>query len=665
MLIAEYFPGLEVRRGRSFSAGFPFVMLCITIIFLAGAFVLALADYRRSEALMQQQLRHFAELLSQSLESSLSVASVKMGGLLDDFSYMPFEFRGNIDGIYGKQLRDTVINIEQIDSLLFIDDEGTVIWATTEPLVGINLSDRSYFQDAIGLPRGAFTVGKPIVSRGTGRRLTPIAWPITGWSGDVRGVIASSLGENYFQELLSLQDFDGDMSVRILAADGSTAFSAGPEAPNSPSSSITARRSLDNLGLDVQISLSRSSALQSYWQRTIAFAIVAAVLFLTVLISAVWSRMQSVRLAASLDRSEIDRIKIETAKREFDAIFENVGDGLVVFDDAGALRRSNRAARRYLGAEDDEIAVTRIRDLLPPLNDMPPGNELYKVKLPVRSLEDAHKTIQCRVMKLTIYETAIAYCVLEDMSAEERLAETRMSFITSVNHELRTPLTSLSGALDLLRDRFDYEIPPGAKKLVNMASRNADRLLVLVNDILTLQAIDHQQLSIHREPIRVSDALSEALTTNAGYGLAHDVHLVATSLPESDDPFLFLDRVRLQQILANLISNAIKYSPSGSEVLIGAHVRADDVRFFVSDKGPGVPAKAIHRIFERFGEPIHSRDVQAGGTGLGLAITRELVSRQGGKICFDSFAKADGVQDSGTTFFVTFQRHDKMELKTA
>ncbi|WP_163852094.1 ATP-binding protein [Pseudooceanicola aestuarii] len=661
----DYYPEADFAVDRRSRTQFRLLMITVVLVFLAGMFLLAWTDHRRSAARAHQQLGYFAELFQQSLEASLNIANLKMWAMIDDISYVPFRQTENVDDIYGRRLRRTVEDVPQIDSLLLIDTEGTVMWSTTEVMVGLNLADRAYFQKAITMSRGEFTVGSPINSRGTARRLTPIAWPIISSAGELRGIFVSSLGEPYFAELLSLQGVEDDMIVRIVTADGATAFATGTDGLADPGRLMTASRPIGALGLEIQVSRSRRAVLRNYWDRTLAFGFIATLLFFTVLLSAIRARSQSVMLAAGLKRSEQDRLKIQTTQREFDAIFENVGDGIVVFDDIDTLHRSNLAARRFLDVDDDESAVHRLRERLPPFADIPKETAVYPLNLAPRDPGGPPQRLQCRVMKLHLYGTDIAYCVLEDISAEERLAETRMSFVTSVNHELRTPLTSLSGALDLLRARFEAELPAGAKKLVNMAARNADRLLVLVNDILTLQAIDQQQLSINREPVAVAEALSEAVTTNTGYGVGRDVSIAADPLPTGEDPVLLLDRVRLQQVLANLISNAIKYSPPGSQVRIGAEIHPRSVRFYVSDTGPGIPEDALDRLFDRFTKPVHGHDIQVSGTGLGLAITRELVHRQGGEITVESRAQADGAKDSGTTFHVSFQRQSGTEGQTA
>ena len=200
------------------------------------------------------------------------------------------------------------------------------------------------------------------------------------------------------------------------------------------------------------------------------------------------------QLAQALRNSERDRERIRVAQSEFDAIFENVGDGLIVYNDNNKLHRSNRKARQLMGVSSDIDAVQKLRGMVPPFSQMNEDVAVHRVQIP--TAENESVAVQCRVMKLHLHGDYIAYNVLQDISAEERLVAARTAFVTSVNHELRTPLTSLAGSLEILHDRFGDTMPKNAGKLLSMATRNADRLLVLVNDILTLQAIDQRQLSI-------------------------------------------------------------------------------------------------------------------------------------------------------------------------
>lgn len=633
------------------------LITAVVLTYFAGLALLTWADYNRATTRAEIELEHFAELYERAVDATLSVANVRMRGLIDELSTALLDNPDRFEAQYGAVMAAAVNSIQQVDSLGLIGADGVVLWATAKPLMGRYLADRAYFQAAIGLGVDEYTVGVPIKSRATGRRLTPIAWPLIGIDGRVRGVLVSSLGEDYYAQLLAGDGLEPDMHVEVVTAKGERAFVAGRASRDPDTPVFRARKAIPALDLYVDVTRSKAAVMRSYWQRTLLFGGFATILFLTVINAAIRARRQSTQLAQALRDSERNREQIRAAQSGFNAIFENVGDGLIVYNDNNTLHRSNRKARALMGVSSDIEAVDQLRKLVPPFAEMDEDAAVHRIH--VCNAAHENRAVQCRVMKMHLQGDCIAYNVLQDISAEERLAATRTAFVMSVNHELSTPLRSLAGSLEILHERFGDTIPKSAGELLTMATRNAERLLVLVNDIQTLQAIDQQQLSIQFERVAVSELLSEAIATNSGYGANRDVRLKIRTAPDApQDAYIRVDPVRMQQILSNLISNAIKYTPRGGTVKIGADVDQEKVTFYVCDAGPGIPRSAHDRMFKRFADPVHSRDTQAYGTGLGLAITEELVTRQGGDISFETQSVEDGAKNPGTTFFVRFARYD-------
>ncbi|EDQ05608.1 Sensor histidine kinase WalK [Sulfitobacter indolifex] len=640
------------------------LITAVVLTYFAGLALLTWADYNRATTRAEIELEHFAELYERAVDATLSVANVRMRGLIDELATALLDNPDRFEAQYGDVMAAAVNSIEQVDSLGLIGADGVVLWATAKPLMGRYLGDRAYFQAAIGLGVDEYTVGVPIKSRATGRRFTPIAWPLIGIDGRVRGVLASSLGEDYYAQLLAADGLEPDMHVEVVTAKGERAFVAGQASRDPDTPVFRARKAIPALDLYVDVTRSKAAVMRSYWQRTLVFGGLATILFLTVINAAIRARRQSTQLAQALRNSERDRERIRAAQSGFDAIFENVGDGIIVYNGNNTLYRSNRRARALMGVSSDIEAVDQLRKLVPPFAEMDEDAAVHRIH--IRNAAHENMAVQCRVMKMHLQGDCISYNVLQDISAEERLAAARTAFVMSVNHELSTPLRSLAGSLEILHERFGDTIPKSAGELLTMATRNAERLLVLVNDIQTLQAIDQQQLSIQFERVAVSDLLSEAIATNSGYGANRDVRLKMRTAPDApQDAYIRVDPVRMQQILSNLISNAIKYTPRGGTVKIGADVDQEKVTFYVCDAGPGIPRSAHDRMFKRFADPVHSRDTQAYGTGLGLAITEELVTRQGGDISFETQSVEDGSENPGTTFFVRFARDDTGPLQKA
>ena len=227
-----------------------------------------------------------------------------------------------------------------------------------------------------------------------------------------------------------------------------------------------------------------------------------------------------------------------------------------------------------------------------------------------------------------------------DITARKRLADMKNAFVAAVSHELRTPLAGIVASLELIKEGSAGELPPDARRFVDMAHANGERLNELINDVLDLERAESGRLRLELESIDVGALLDEAATLNASYAEKYSAQLRVEAPAGLSAK---ADRKRLQQIVANFISNAAKFSPKDGEIRLAAR-RTPEGRAIVSvaDQGPGVPEEFKARIFGRFEQAKHDK----GGTGLGLAICKVLVERMGGRIWCES---APG---KGATFFV-------------
>lgn len=216
-------------------------------------------------------------------------------------------------------------------------------------------------------------------------------------------------------------------------------------------------------------------------------------------------------------------------------------------------------------------------------------------------------------------------------SIEERKAVERMKseFIASVNHELRTPLTSMIGSLGLVREGGAGELPPDARKFVDIAYANSERLAALVNDILDMERIEADRMDMRIEPVDTGALLRRAVELNAAYAERFGARL---ELVPGAAPSVRADPDRLMQVLTNLLSNAAKHSPAGGAVRLAVQVAGRALRISVSDSGPGIAPEFRARLFGKF----EQADRAHGGTGLGLAISKALVERMQGRIGVDS-----------------------------
>jgi signal transduction histidine kinase len=231
----------------------------------------------------------------------------------------------------------------------------------------------------------------------------------------------------------------------------------------------------------------------------------------------------------------------------------------------------------------------------------------------------------------------------EQLEEQRRLDRLKNEFISTVSHELRTPLTSIHGSLGLIASGMGGELSPRARQLLEVANRNCQRLVRLVNDVLNLQRIESGAARFDPRPLEIASLLEQATEANQSYGSRFGVSFVLEDAPRG--ALVRADADGLMQVMANLLSNAAKFSPANGTVLVSAERRGRYIRVRVTDRGPGVPEEFRCRIFEMFaqGGALEGRDRE--GSGLGLSITKAILDRLGGRIGFDSDAGA------GTTFY--------------
>ena len=231
-----------------------------------------------------------------------------------------------------------------------------------------------------------------------------------------------------------------------------------------------------------------------------------------------------------------------------------------------------------------------------------------------------------------------------DITEVRRLERVKSEFVSVVSHELRTPLTSIRGSLGLVLNTADGALPASARSLLDVAQRNAERLGVLIDDLLDVEKLEAGKLRLELQQQSLEPLVQQALEANAPYATQHGVRLELNVHGEASS--VLVDGQRLIQVITNLLSNAVKFSPRDGIVEIAvACTTPDRVRVSVRDHGPGISGDFMARIFTKFSQADASDARNKGGTGLGLAISRGLIEQMGGMI--DLELPADG----GTRFY--------------
>jgi PAS domain S-box-containing protein len=329
-------------------------------------------------------------------------------------------------------------------------------------------------------------------------------------------------------------------------------------------------------------------------------------------------------------------------------------------------------SRRYLHANAAALAPTGLE--LPALRGMTPpeavpglsqaqfeesmqrldasAHHVHELARPgLQAPGEAGPTFEVRWERMPLKGQDVVVVLARDVSERKTLERMKDELVSLINHELRTPLTSIRGAVKLLEAGAGGVLPPEAAKLLGIASQGSDRLLHVVNDLLDLDRMASRNLAYRLEPLSAAAVLAQA--AQAALALAQDAQVHVVVVPEAQATAglqVVADAQRLQQMLDNLLSNALKFAPAGSTVTLGAQRwgpdEAPSVRLDVTDHGPGVPAAFRARIFQRFAQADNRTTRAKGGSGLGLSIVKAMAEQMNGSVDFES-------QPGLTTFHIT------------
>jgi two-component system sensor histidine kinase VicK len=375
-------------------------------------------------------------------------------------------------------------------------------------------------------------------------------------------------------------------------------------------------------------------------------------------------------LGFGVDISEQVRVegRLRTLTRQSDSILESVGDGIFAIDLNGNVTVANVAAAQMLGYKKEEMLGRNLHDLIH--HTRPDGAPFASEDSPIRkSLTDldtvrvsdevfwrkdrsffpvdyvARPQIESQPESDSRGDKAVGVVVAFTDTTERRaLDRMKDEFISTVSHELRTPLTSIRGALGLLSGGALATRPEKGKQMLDIAISNTDRLVRLVNDILDLERISSGKAELHPTMCSAEDLLRRA----AGMQQSITPKPTTRIFFSAQGVSVWADSDRILQALSNLISNAIKFSPAGSEIHLTARNLDDhEALIEVRDQGTGIPDDKIEHIFDRFHQIDASDSRAKGGTGLGLAICRSIIAHHGGRIW------ATSIPNQGTTFHFT------------
>lgn len=306
----------------------------------------------------------------------------------------------------------------------------------------------------------------------------------------------------------------------------------------------------------------------------------------------------------------------------------------------------NPAAEKIFGYKKEEVLGKHAADLIVPDDAKPAVANICSALLAKKGgMQSTNDNITKDGRRITCewYNTPLINnqgkvigiaSLAHDITERTQMEQIKNDFISTVSHELRTPLTSIRGAMRLLTasniewDSHDYH------HLMDIASNNTDRLLLIINDILDIHKIESGKMEFDFEPLALSPFLEQAVEANQTF--ANQYRVTYQLQPAYEKLLVRADPNRLMQVMYNLLSNAAKFSRPGQVVEIGAQKRCGMARITVSDHGAGIDHDFAQHVFERFSRGDSSNTQQAGGTGLGLSIVKSIVEQHGGAISFKS-----------------------------
>lgn len=339
---------------------------------------------------------------------------------------------------------------------------------------------------------------------------------------------------------------------------------------------------------------------------------------------------------------------IEAERQRLDGILRHMTDGVIGTDRRGNILLINDRALELLAIRQQDAIGVSIIEILG-LQDSYRVKELLAGEKEVM-MERDDETILKGEISIIRRETGFVtglVCVLTDVTEQEKIERERREFVSNVSHELRTPLTSVKSYSEALIDGA-WEDGRIAPQFLDVIQSETNRMIRMIGNLLDLSKIDGGQIKPQMELIDFKRIVSH-IVDRFEFTLENDASKKAYSIKRQFTPrelYLEIDQDRMTQVIDNIMSNAVKYSPDGGEIVVSVTDHQDRVILSISDEGLGIPQKDIPHLFKRFYRVDKARSRDQGGTGLGLAISKEVVELHNGRIWVES------AENKGSTFFV-------------
>jgi two-component system, OmpR family, phosphate regulon sensor histidine kinase PhoR len=336
------------------------------------------------------------------------------------------------------------------------------------------------------------------------------------------------------------------------------------------------------------------------------------------------------------------------AQAQQQVLFNSMLEGLLLLDRNRRIYLANRNFKNLFGLKTELRGKTimealRLHELAELVERVESEGQVFDHELKLPELSGRWLRVNAAIISNSAGEREGTILVFHDLTRLKQLERTREDFVANVSHELRTPLSLIKGYVETLLDGARND-PAITERFLKIIDRNTQRLDLLIQDLLTISALESGRMKLDLQPVELRPLVEKVFTDLNAKAVTKKVRLI-NELPEFTAS---ADVNRLDQVFANLVDNAIKYGRAEGTVTVGGK-KLDDgkLEISVSDDGPGIPAEALDRVFERFYRVDKARSRDQGGTGLGLSIVKHIAQAHGGEV----WARSE--LGKGATFFFT------------
>lgn len=349
------------------------------------------------------------------------------------------------------------------------------------------------------------------------------------------------------------------------------------------------------------------------------------------------------KITKTFQQIENDQATAVLEKNKFNEILSSIIDGIIALDFNKNIMFVNKASEELTGFRESEIHGTPIDKVIHLFVEQ---EEILPKTYCSESFSQTAKLIgkdgkQTRVNLMTtqvggtVSTNLNCILILHDLSKEEELEQMKLDFVSMASHELKTPLTSIVGYLSVFLNENKNTVPKESLDLLDKAFVASTQLQTLIANLLSVNKIEKEQLSVSPEPVEYLPILSKAVTDLSS--LANQKNIVLTLIPPNEAlPKVLADPIRIGEVITNLVANAINYTNPNGKVEVFVKVSPNEVLTAVSDNGVGIPKEAIPHLFNKFFRVSNQLQQASKGTGLGLYIAKSIIEKLHGKIWVES-----------------------------